>query len=119
MMEPALQGNEQGSRLVPTDRLVNVTGAEMCTDDHSHYRSYKKLITDVAEALQTEDCKKLAYQQDISGSPSPLELLKQLEKTGKIGYSKIPELSVMLTSIHRSDVISSKIEPFERKCKLI
>ena len=125
-MEPTLPYDEQGSRqrVAVSKRLsVNVTGntqAEMCTEDHSYYRSqYKKLITDVAEALQTEDCKRLAYQQDINGSPPPLDLLKQLERNGKIGYSKISELSVMLTNINRSDVISSKIEPFVRKCKLM
>lgn len=124
-MEPSLQYyDEQGSRqrqrvAAVAKKLVNVNArVEMCTDDHSYYNAYKKLITDVAETLLPGDCERLAYQQDISGIRSPLDLLKQLENKGKIGYSKIHELSLMLESINRSDVISSKIEPFERKCKL-
>ena len=95
--------------------LVNGSQAQMCSDDRSCYNAYKKLITDIAEALQQDDCERLAYQQDISGSLSGLELLKKLENNGTIGKEKITQLADMLKGINRSDLINSKIEPFEKK----
>ena len=81
------------------------------------YTAYKKLITNIADALQPDDISKLAYQEDISvGSNQPaLDLLKQLERGGKIGPTKIQNLIDALDNIHRSDLIESKIKPFVKK----
>ena len=83
---------------------------------HVHYALYKKLITDIAEALQPDDISKLAYHQDlaVSSNQPGLDLLKQLERGGKIGPTKIQRLIDMLENINRSDLVESKIKPFEK-----
>ena len=92
-----------------------------CTEDLSpeHKASYKQLIIDIAGDLRPEDIQSLAYTQDVTLLPhhNGLDLLFTLEKRGKIGQLKINELSEMLRSIHRSDLISSKIHPYQQKHK--
>ena len=93
---------------------------QVCTDAYGQspeYQAYKQLIIDVAGDLRSEDIQCLAYRQDVTTLPSHngLDLLSNLEKRGKIGPFKITELSEMLKSIHRNDLVSSKIEPYQEK----
>lgn len=94
-----------------------------CTDDE-RYRSYKTLVTNIAESIGPKDVEKLAFHQDadqlrqeLGGNIQALDLLKLLEKRGVIGPTptKIEALKEILSDIQRHDLNNKLVEPFEKK----
>ena len=96
--------------------LVTPCEAQPCADDSSKTLAYKQLIIDIADNLSPEDIERLSYQQDVQTEfKDSMKLFRYLERRGRIGQLKLSDLSEMLKAIHREDLVTKMIEPFQRK----
>ena len=80
------------------------------------YKSYKLLITSVADDLHDEDVSKIVFVQDLPRSQSwtALHVMQCLEKRGKFSCYKIEPLEELLRDANRCDLVTKYVTEYKR-----
>ena len=85
----------------------------------SRYEAYKALITEVADSLMEEDVEKIIWFYDLPRKAargySPLDVLTNLHKSGKLSENNLDGLESLLERIKRKDLVEKFLTPFHQK----
>ena len=88
------------------------------TPDHrARARTFKSLVSDLAERLESKDVKKICWQLDLPPSlqeKTALEALMWLVKHGKCSEINIQPLVQLLKDIHREE-LAGRVETFQNE----
>lgn len=80
---------------------------------------YKTLITNVAECLSSGDASKIQYFEGLHGVVSenakPLDLLCQMERSGRFSWNNVDPLADLMRRIKRHDINTKFIDEYKHK----
>ena len=93
------------------------SSASITTVDGRH-EAYKALVTEVADSLMEEDVEKIMWLYDIPKKApkgySPLDVLTNLHKNGKLSENNSNGLGSLLERIKRKDLVEKYLTPFHQ-----
>lgn len=80
-------------------------------------KAFKKLVTNVAGCLSSEDARTILYMESLPAvdGVKPLDALDLLEKKGIFSCYNIGPLEELLKSIHRCDIATNYVEEFKQQ----